>query len=50
MKIIQITCDEHRLYGLTAEGDVWQYDDRAGYWDKLPPLPTEDEVEAEPAE
>jgi hypothetical protein len=50
MKIIQITGDDEIVYGLTADGDVWQYDGRRGYWDKLPPLPVEKEAEAEPAE
>jgi hypothetical protein len=53
MKIIQIACDEYRLFTLTEEGDVWHLD--SGFWHKLPPLVTEnmlDEtgVEVEPAE
>lgn len=44
-KIVQIACDEYRLYGLTKDGDVWQYaSDGSCHWDKLPPLPIEDEV------
>jgi hypothetical protein len=49
MRIIQITGDDEIVYGLTTDGDVWQYDGRRGCWDKLPPLP-EKQVEAEPAE
>jgi hypothetical protein len=49
MKIIQITADEYRLYGLTEDGEVWQYEGGLGSWSKLPPLPAESDAEDEDA-
>jgi hypothetical protein len=44
MKIIQIAADEWQLYALTDDGEVWQY---GSQWTKLPPLPTDDDAQAE---
>ena len=46
MKIIQICSDKHGLYGLTEAGEIWEYIVGLG-WHKIPPLPAEDEAEAE---
>jgi hypothetical protein len=39
-KIVQICCDEYRLYALTDAGDVWLYGSVFPDWRRLPPLPT----------
>jgi hypothetical protein len=38
-KIVQIACDEYRLFALSEDGDVWHLDE--GYWRKFPSLPVE---------
>jgi hypothetical protein len=43
-KIIQISCDEFYLYALTDKNEIWKY---GSDWNRIPPLPTEDEVEVE---
>jgi hypothetical protein len=39
-KIVQICCDEYRLYALTDTGEIWLNGTPTPGWEQLPPLPT----------
>jgi hypothetical protein len=42
-KIVQICCDEYRLYALTEDGEIWERS--VSTWEKILPLPVEDDAQ-----
>jgi hypothetical protein len=52
MRIVQIAATRditgrEQLYALTDKGEVWLHNEHEWSWDKLPPLPTDDNAAVE---
>ena len=52
VRIVQIAATRditgrEQLYALTDKGDVWLHNEHEWSWDKLPPLPTDDNAAVE---
>jgi hypothetical protein len=52
MRIVQIAATRditgrEQLYALTDKGEIWLHNEHEWSWDKLPPLPTDDNAAVE---